>query len=87
MPLPLGLDFSTPWRGDYESNRDTLGAHLYVGHSCLRQTLALWQEYQSTRLVDFTKLFREISLPVQIDVFVSKVQSTCETFEELMTNS
>ena len=46
------------------------------------QIVANWAQFQHLRLVDFNKLRRELSHPIDVDAFVSSVQTSCDNAEE-----
>jgi hypothetical protein len=52
QPLPEGRDYSSPWRGDFEANREQLMATFRRSHPLLQRVSQLWQRYAPTTLVD-----------------------------------
>ena len=54
LPHFSGLDYSTTWRDSYESAHASLSRSLHITHPVMQATLALWDKYRQTLLIDLT---------------------------------
>ncbi len=54
-----GLDFSSPWRDDYESARASLQSSLHITHPIMRDMLKIWDKYRDNYLLDLTTVRSE----------------------------
>ena len=54
--LHRGLDYSTPWRSNYEASRVSLRRLLHITHPVMSAVLALWEKHKDMLFLDLSNV-------------------------------
>lgn len=80
------LDFSTPWREDYEEHREALAGALYTVHPVLRRAVDVWTAHAQTVLSDTASLSRRLPRPAKPEELLAMLRSDVDKAEDALTS-
>ncbi|XP_009991828.1 PREDICTED: dynein heavy chain 12, axonemal [Chaetura pelagica] len=84
--LPLGLDFSTPWRKSFIQAKNQILSNLHIVHPTMRTLLDFGSSaFSDFLLVDFSS-FRQ-QKPINCENLKAYVSSSCSQAEEKILNT
>lgn len=80
------VDYSTPWREDYEQNRSALAASLYTVHPVLRRAVDIWTPHSHTLLSDVASLTRRLPRAATPEDLLGLLRTDIDKAEDALTS-
>ncbi len=81
-----GLDFSTPWREDYEANRELLAGSLQATHPALVGAVRVWAKYSSLLLSNLTAAAAQMPRPAEPAALVAHIKTDIDKAEDRLSS-